>query len=1188
MPKSKLRSSFKSDAKLFLCLMAVMIVGFVPAYAGGVVDLVTTIAGTMFSWVFSLVAALIEFVASLFLDAMGTDLNTLRALDALKGFEIFAEGIRLVATAIAFVIVIWQLFVVLWGPLIGAQQSQSIVAIVVRGLIFVPVTYFIQPLAFGVLGLFQRVYNDFMAVYRSDVHTGAIEFLSSYIDPKTFGSNFLDMSQLSGNILTIIGDEAKDLLGMVIALLVIIVIMWQFVKLLFETAQRFAAMLFYVYLSPLAAACGVGANSMQIAKSSLTLFMSSGILWILNVWSVSVCLKMFAASGRAMQAGSNSFFLWAIVTYGVLKVAQQLDDIFNAVGATNVRMSGSLLDDIISMTRMNEWAGKMLGAAKDGLDYLALNGFVGPDGKNPANPVGPGGPGSKISQTPGQTPNARPAAANASAATQANSVTPRPNGPQAPVLQQNADGSAPRSALQQAKASATNAVMNSPAGKIAQGIKKTGENFSARVNAGAAEASAAANNQALNRMYGALNKDTPEARADAMLQIGKSHPADLNNQAVKDYLGENMGLAQNQKIDSLSVNDKGQLSATIATTDANGNVAKNTISGVNDMAFNANAGKATGAASAGSVSGSAAGVAGAAAMSGAAVGSAVAGSAGAAGAVASGAMAAGTEAADTMAAGAEAGTAAVAGAAGAAGAAAMGNHPDAVGSESPIVGVSAPDTNGGMPMEPGEIPTVSGNPVGSSNSAGMNVPESSAPVAGAGASGSSGAAASSGAGVSGDAAHSNKNTHGAGSNSTSGNGSSEAAPAPVGVSDAVPTRDFTGYNGPVTVDYKRLGGDADSIQITPRNGVRFDDEGHRMTSFDMSVASENGRRDPAVIAAPADMTTQEVASLIAGTASPEVQEHFEKNGGTPYEILGAHARMVMDSNGSRSVVIDGTTVASAGAPETPAASENAGSAGGAGYTGSNVGNSYIPQNSEFTGSYSEYNGSGIGNHGGVDSDNGNAHHPSGFGFSSGNAGGNSVPLNCAVHDSRDDDTDPWENGFPAGVHMFPGGNTRAEMAGMEPSLYKDDFVMGYYDPKVSWSPDFAADVGFIDPSTDKMNMSFMYPQTQGDGSTQPAEGFVQYYGPAGDGKNEYLFGRNRETIGSVTLDENITAEDVAAALMQKNGGGNPAIQAMREQLSLNSEYTDAETKQLREAVQTSIRMKKGVVTSEDAPIKADK
>lgn len=1187
MPKSKLRSSFKSDAKLFLCLMAVMIVGFVPAYAGGVVDLVTTIAGTMFSWVFGLVAALIEFVASLFLDAMGTDLDTLRALDALKGFEIFAEGIRLVATAIAFVIVIWQLFVVLWGPLIGAQQSQSIVAIVVRGLIFVPVTYFIQPLAFGVLGLFQRVYNDFMAVYRSDVHTGAIEFLSSYIDPKTFGSNFLDMSQLSGNILTIIGDEAKDLLGMVIALLVIIVIMWQFVKLLFETAQRFAAMLFYVYLSPLAAACGVGANSMQIAKSSLTLFMSSGVLWILNVWSVSVCLKMFAASGRAMQAGSNSFFMWSIVTYGVLKVAQQLDDIFNAVGATNVRMSGSLLDDIVSMTRMNEWAGKMFVAAKEGLDNFATNGIGGTGGgKDPTNPVSPGGPGSKIPQTPGQKPqiaNAKPAAANASATAKADSVTPRPNGPQAPVLQSNADGSAPRSFGQQAEAKATSAVMNSPAGKIAQGIRKTGENFNARVNAGAAEATAAANNQALSRMYSALNKDTPEARADAMFQLAKSHPGDLNNQAVKDYLGENMGLAQNQKVDGLSVNDKGQLSATVATTDANGNVAKNTISGVNDMAFGANAGKATGAASAGSVSGSAAGAAGAAAMSGAAVGSAVAGAAGATGAVASGAMAAGTETADTMAAGAEAGTAA--GAAGAA-AAAMGNYPDAVGSESPIVGVSTPDTNGGMPMEPGEIPTVSGNPVGNSNSAGMNVSESSAPVAGAGAAGAASGAAA-GAAV-GGAAHSDENAHSTGSNPTSSNGSSEAAPAPVGASDAVPARDFTGYNGPVTVDYKRLGGDADSIQITPRNGVRFDDEGHRMTSFDMSVASENGRRDPAVIAAPADMTTQEVASLIAGTASPEVQEHFEKNGGNPYEILGAHARMVMDSNGSRSVVIDGTTVGSAGAHEAPAASENAGSAGGAGYTGSNVGNSYTPQNSEFTGSYSEYNGSGIGNHGGVDSDNGNAHHSSGFGSSSGNAGGSSVPLNCAVHDSRDDDTDPWENGFPAGVHMFPGGNTRAEMAGMEPSLYKDDFVMGYYDPKVSWSPDFAADVGFIDPSTDKMNMSFMYPQTQGDGSTQPAEGFVQYYGSAGDGKNEYLFGRNRETIGSVTLDENITAEDVAAALMQKGGGGNPAIQAMREQLSLNREYTDAETKQLREAVQTSIRMKKGVVTSEDAPIKADK
>lgn len=592
MPKSKLRNSIKNDIKLFLCLAVVILVGFVPAYAGGITDIFVSIFGFFITVIASSIAWLLELIANVFLNAMGTDVQEMLDAGILTGFQTFTEGIRILATGLALAIVMWQLFVVLWGPLIGAQQTQSIGSIVFRGLIFVPLTYFIQPLAMDVLGLFQSVYNEFLSAYKTT--TGgviAFKMLSSQFNLDTFGADFLDFDDLSANPFKIIDGEIQDILATVIACVMIIVITWQFIKLLLETAQRFVVMLFYVYLSPLAAACGVGANSIQITKSALTLFVSSGILWILNVWSIGVCLGLFEAISSAVGGGATKFFIWALVTYGALKIAQQLDDIFNAVGATNVRLSGSLLDDIVSMTKMSEWAGKVYGGAQDALDTFAANG-VGA-GKSPDKPVEPGGAAGKLTSagssekkepinvgTPASVKATQSALANASAAA---------NGLKPPAVKTTESGTAPRSFGQQMTDKAVGIASRTAAGRIVQGMKKTSDNIGNRINAGVTEARAAEDNKALNRINGALAQESPDDRAKALAQLAQRHPGDLNNQAVRDYMGENMGLADNQKVVGLSVDKSGQLSAMVATDNGDGMKSMSKVSGINDMTFGSDA-----------------------------------------------------------------------------------------------------------------------------------------------------------------------------------------------------------------------------------------------------------------------------------------------------------------------------------------------------------------------------------------------------------------------------------------------------------------------------------------------------------------------------------------------------------------------------------------------------------------------
>lgn len=70
-----------------------------------------------------------------------------------------------------------------------------------------------------------------------------------------------------------------------------ILILWNLIKLVFEIGQRFAAMLVYALLSPLAAACGVIGDG-SIPKKAFTLFISSGVLWLLDGWCLAIAGRL--------------------------------------------------------------------------------------------------------------------------------------------------------------------------------------------------------------------------------------------------------------------------------------------------------------------------------------------------------------------------------------------------------------------------------------------------------------------------------------------------------------------------------------------------------------------------------------------------------------------------------------------------------------------------------------------------------------------------------------------------------------------------------------------------------------------------------------------------------------------------------------------------------------------------------
>lgn len=571
----------------FACGLIALWLGLTPVFASGVPDLLLSIVAFLISEISKLVLGIIETVASVFLTVMAVDISTIKDMGFLNGFIEFTGGIQLVAFALASIAVLWQLFTVLMGPFIGEKQVQSVSGILTRALIFIPLTYFIQPLALGALQMFQSIYTGFFEVYNTDIN-GVFNFtnLSTSVNPDTF---LTDMGIGPSNI---IAAGLMDVVSILLSCALMIVITWNFVKLLLEMTQRFVAMLVYVFLSPLAAACGVGANSINISKQSLTLFASSGILWILNVWSVGITLSLFGRVTDAVASGATGFFLWAVITYGFLKIVQQLDDIFKAVGATNVGFSGSLLDDILSVSHMSK-AAFGGGDKKGGLNSFAEKGLLGVKGSDANNPAKP--EASKIASSSGSSIKPMQATSKATAPTQT-----RKDGPSAPTLKSTPQGNLPSSLGQVATSLAGRTAAwagGTAIGKAVRGTIKTGENIGTRVSNGVATLSAARDNGAMSTVHRALNKTAPEDRATAMKNIAQNNPGALNNEATKGFIGDNLGLKENQSVSRLAVDKDGQLSATISTQNADGSVGLSQVDNINDMSFGSSGGMSSKASS---------------------------------------------------------------------------------------------------------------------------------------------------------------------------------------------------------------------------------------------------------------------------------------------------------------------------------------------------------------------------------------------------------------------------------------------------------------------------------------------------------------------------------------------------------------------------------------------------------------
>lgn len=206
----------------------------------------------------------LDLITTSVLGALGCDMNTfLRYFPAAETmYKIF------VATAIGLVLLnwIWQLFKNF--GLIAGIEAEDPIRLSIRSVLFILLIYNCNQITDLALGIAGTPYGW---------------ILNSQLDPISF-------SDFNSVLLTILGVCANGSIAL-IALILVLILAWNYIKLLFEAAERYVLLGVLIYTAPMAFSMGASQSTSNIFKSWCRMFGGQLFLLIMNAW----CLRLFTS-----------------------------------------------------------------------------------------------------------------------------------------------------------------------------------------------------------------------------------------------------------------------------------------------------------------------------------------------------------------------------------------------------------------------------------------------------------------------------------------------------------------------------------------------------------------------------------------------------------------------------------------------------------------------------------------------------------------------------------------------------------------------------------------------------------------------------------------------------------------------------------------------------------------------------
>lgn len=272
------------------------------------------------NWIAAIASQVMDAIAGLFLDALGTDLTTME--EYFPFLEKAYEVMQYTAWAMLFLITVWQLFRVFGGPI---SEAESPWLLVVRSSIFAVLIGYAKPIFEIILDIARAPYTALM-----DLEMTGEDFTFAGIE-----------ESLKNGILTIAG--IASIVGTLLLIILLIALGWNYFRLLLETVERYIVVGVLCYTSPVAYCMGGSKVTNPVFKSWCRMVGSQLLLLVMNVWflrAFNSSVGQFIATGGTLTTGKGSIFLWTFCALAFLKTAQRFDSYLAAMGL-NVAQTGS-------------------------------------------------------------------------------------------------------------------------------------------------------------------------------------------------------------------------------------------------------------------------------------------------------------------------------------------------------------------------------------------------------------------------------------------------------------------------------------------------------------------------------------------------------------------------------------------------------------------------------------------------------------------------------------------------------------------------------------------------------------------------------------------------------------------------------------------------------------------------------
>ena len=215
-------------------------------------------------WIAQQVMSGLDLITSSVLGALGCDMSIFLRYFPAAGtmYSIF------VALAIGIILLnwIWQLFRN-FGLHAGIEAEDPI-KLSIRSILFILLAYYSQDIINIVLSIAGTPYHWIM---------------TADLPPISF-ANFNSV------MLVILGVVANGAVA-IIALILILILAWNYIKLLFEAAERYILLAVLVFTAPVAFSMGASQSTSNIFKSWCRMFGGQLFLLIMNAW----CLRLFTS-----------------------------------------------------------------------------------------------------------------------------------------------------------------------------------------------------------------------------------------------------------------------------------------------------------------------------------------------------------------------------------------------------------------------------------------------------------------------------------------------------------------------------------------------------------------------------------------------------------------------------------------------------------------------------------------------------------------------------------------------------------------------------------------------------------------------------------------------------------------------------------------------------------------------------